>query len=144
MIIVDTNIISELMKASPSTTMMSWLDQQDVTQLFTTTITIAEIAYGLNALPIGTRRTTLENNFNQAIKEAFANRILVFSEPAAHSYGKLMGYKKEAGQPLSILDGQIAAITLTHAATLATRNTRDFINCGINLIDPFTMITNPA
>lgn len=137
MIIVDTNIISELMKASPSITVVNWLNSRDATQLYITTITIAEIAYGLNALPKGSRRKTLENNFNNAIHDAFKNRILQFTESAAYIYGKIMANRKELGRPMSILDGQIAAITLIHTAGLATRNINDFLHCGLDLYNPF-------
>src|SRR3990167_9160330 len=110
MIILDTNIISEMMKSSPAAKVSGWLDQQEVTQLYITTITIAEISYGLNVLPKGSRRQLLENAFNKTIQAAFKHRILSFDEPAAHLYGKMMGHRKEFGRPLSVLDGQIAAI----------------------------------
>ena len=137
MIIVDTNVISELMKTSPSITVIDWLNRRDATQLYITTITIAEIAYCLNALPNGNKRQALENNFNNAIQDAFKNRILQFTEPAAHVYGKIMANRKELGRPMSVLDGQIAAITLIHKAGLATRNINDFLHCGIDLHNPF-------
>lgn len=137
MILLDTNIISEMMKPSPSTKMMEWIDQQEVIHLFITTITIAEISYGIHALPKGNRRRIIENAFDKAIRNSFKHRILSFEEPAAHLYGKLMGQRKELGKPLSILDGQIAAIALSHGAALATRNIRDFTHCSLDLINPF-------
>ena len=137
MIILDTNILSELMKAIPEPTVVTWLDQQVVTQLFITTISIAEISYGINVLPDGKRRDALENSFQHAIDKAFKHRILSFNDTAAHAYGLLMSKRKNTGRPLSILDGQIATITLTHSATLATRNTRDFTDCDIELVNPF-------
>lgn len=137
MMLVDTNIISEMMKPFPSTKVIAWLDQQDVTQLFISTVTLAEISYGLNILPKGDRRTLLEVAFNKAIKEAFYPRILSFDESAAYLYGKIMGYRKELGRPLSIADGQISSIARAHEFALATRNISDFIDCGIHLINPF-------
>lgn len=137
MIIVDTNIISEMMKPQPSTPVLQWLDAQEITQLFTTSITLAEISYGLNVLPQGNRRALLEDAFNKAMLAAFKHRILFFDERAAHQYGKLMGLRKELGRPLSIPDGQIAAIALVHGAAVATRNTRDFADCGLELINPW-------
>src|SRR5690348_236556 len=137
MIIIDTNVISELMKPSPLSTVVSWLNNQDATQLFITTITIAEISYGISVLPDGQRRRFIENSFNKALNEAFKHRILSFDENAAHSYGKIMGHRKMLGHPMSIPDGQIAAIALTHHFSLATRNVRDFTDCEVEIINPF-------
>lgn len=137
MIIVDTNVISEMMKSSPMASVISWLDRQEVTQLFITTVTIAEISYGINALSNGNRRRSLEDSFNKALNDAFKHRILSFDENSAHLYGKIMGNRKLLGRPLSILDGQIAAIALRHNFSIATRNTRDFADCEVALINPF-------
>jgi toxin FitB len=137
MILIDTNIISEMMKPFPSPNVITWLDQQETTQLFISTITIAEIAYGINALPQGNRRALVDDAFNQTILSAFKHRILSFDESAAHLYGKIMGQRKESGLPLSMPDGQISAIARAHGATIATRNIRDFIDCGVDLVDPF-------
>jgi len=137
MIVLDTNIISEMMKETPSTKVLAWIDQQEVTQLFLTTITVAEISYGIQALPKGNRRRRIEDAFNKAITVAFKHRLLFFDEPAAHQYGKIMGCRKELGRPLSILDGQIAAIALAQGAIVATRNIRDLADCGLDLINPF-------
>lgn len=137
MIVLDTNVISEMMKSLPSPEVMAWIEQQQVNHLFITTITIAEIAYGLSALPLGKRRSVLESAFNQTIKEAFEYRILFFDEPAAYFYGQLMANRKQMGKPLNILDGQISAIARAHGFSVATRNTRDFSNCGLTLINPF-------
>ena len=137
MIILDTNVISELMKTRPHEHVNTWLDQQDALTLFTTSITIAEIIYGLSVLPIGHRRDYLETAFNQVITDAFKHRVLIFDESAARIYGQLMGQRKTSGHTLSVLDGQIAAIAKSHQMSLATRNTRDFIDCELNLINPF-------
>ncbi|MEO8400816.1 MAG: type II toxin-antitoxin system VapC family toxin [Gammaproteobacteria bacterium] len=137
MILLDTNVISEMMKTTPSSKVIAWIDEQEITHLFVSTITIAEISYGLSALPEGNRRQLLEHAFNNTIKEAFKHRVISFDEPAAHQYGKMMSSRKKLGRPLNILDGQIAAIALEQRFALATRNTRDFINCEIDLIDPF-------
>ena len=137
MIILDTNIISEMMKPLPSSTVIVWLDQQDASALYITTITIAEIAYGLHALPVGARRQLLEDAFHQTMIEAFEYRILSFDESSAHVYGQLMANRKKIGRPLSILDGQIAAIAHANGFAVATRNTSDFSDCGLSLINPF-------
>jgi len=137
MIILDTNIISELMKAIPDQHVTTWLDQQDPMTLFTSSITIAEILYGIGVLPEGKRRDYLENAFDHVLIDAFKYRILTFDASAAHMYGKLMGKRKKLGHPLSVLDGQIAAIANTNQMKLATRNTRDFCDCELELINPF-------
>ncbi|SRR5579883_497940 len=137
MILLDTNIISEMMKQSPSTKVIAWIDSQEVTQLFISTISLAEISYGIMALPKGNRQRWLQDAFDHVIKDAFKHRVLVFDEAAAHQYGHLMGNRKQLGRPLSILDGQIAAIAITQEAALATRNIRDFVNCDLELINPF-------
>lgn len=137
MILLDTNIISEMMKQSPTPKVIAWMNAQEIMQLVVSTVTIAEIAYGLNALPQGNRRRSLETAFNQAICEAFQHRILAFDEPAAYLYGKIMGKRKLLGRPMSVPDGQIAAIALANSAAVATRNTGDFIECELNLINPF-------
>ncbi len=137
MIIVDTNVVSEMMKPFPSQSVISWLDHQEATKLFITTITIAEISYGINVLSEGNRRKILENAFAMALNEAFKHRILTFDEIAAHEYGKIMSRRKKLGRPFSVPDGQIAAIACIHGALLATRNIRDFSDCDLNLINPF-------
>jgi len=137
MILLDTNIISAMMKTAPSTAVVTWIDQQNSVQLFISSITIAEIAYGLHILPEGHRRDLLEGAFNQAIADAFKHRVLPFDENAAHHYGHIMAQRKKAGRPLSIPDGQIAAIAHNHGAAVATRNIRDFDDCGLILVNPF-------
>jgi len=137
MIILDTNIMSELMKAIPDQHVTTWLDQQDPMTLFSTSITIAEILYGIAVLPTGKRKDYLERAFDNMLTDAFKYRILTFDDPAAHIYGPLMGERKKSGHPLSILDGQIAAIAKANQMSLATRNTRDFIDGELNLINPF-------
>ncbi|CAN5366884.1 type II toxin-antitoxin system VapC family toxin [soil metagenome] len=137
MIILDTNIISEIMKPTPAANVISWINQQQATQLFITTITIAEIVYGLNTMPQGKRRSLLEDAFNKAIAAAFKHRILAFEETSAHLYGTIMSRRKALGRPLNILDGQIAAMALAYKAIVATRNTKDFTDCNLELLNPF-------
>lgn len=137
MIILDTNVICELMKPSPMPNVVSWIDNQDATELFISAITIAEISYGITVLPDGNRKRTLEESFNKTLNDAFKHRILSFDESAAHSYGKIMGHRKLIGRPLSIPDGQIAAIAIMHNFSIATRNIRDFSDCEIEIVNPF-------
>lgn len=138
MIVLDTNVVTEMMKASPAPVVVAWLNGQETSALFLTTITIGEISYGLRILPQGKRRLLLEQGFERVVEEAFTGRILDFDEKAARRYGDLMGRRRKIGRPLSILDGQIAAITRVNGGAVATRNVRDFVECGVEVINPFT------
>ena len=137
MIVIDTNIISEVMKPSPSLAVLKWLNQQNSNSLFVSTITLGEIEYGLRILPTGKRRHELKERFEQFIFQAFRQRILVFDEAAARSYGEVMGHRKDLGRPMSVPDGQIAAIARSKGFAIATRNTSDFEECGFDLFNPF-------
>ena len=137
MILLDTNVISEVMKSAPSPRVLAWLNDHPTNLLFVSTITIAEISYGIHILPQSKRRALLETRFEQFMTQAFSGRMLAFSETCARIYGQLMGHQKEAGKPLSICDGQIAAIALANNTSIATRNTKDFKYCGVELINPF-------
>ena len=135
--ILDTNIISELMKPVPDNAVGSWVEEHADTTLFVTSVTVAEIGYGIRSLPKGKRRDSLKKAFQRTIAEAFGHNILSFDTSAAYWYGVLMGQRKETGRPLSILDGQIASIARAHDMDLVTRNIRDFVACGLTLINPF-------
>lgn len=137
MILLDTNIVSEFMRATPDENVIAWLNAQQSSELFLSSITIAEIGYGLYVLPNGKRKKQLQNRFEQFIKNAFSYRILDFTEQAAQNYARVMGEKQQAGRPMSVPDGQIAAIALTNGFALATRNIKDFEDCGLELINPF-------
>ena len=118
---------------------MTWLNEQDASVLYLTAVTIAEIRYGLRILPRGKRRQALEEGFERILAEGFTGRILPFDETSAHRYGEVMGRRKEIGRPLSILDGQIAAIAWVNGFSIATRNVEDFIDCGVEVINPFAL-----
>ncbi len=137
MIILDTNVVAEMMRASPAREVVSWLNEQDAAALFLTAITIGEIGYGLEMLPHGARRLQLGQGFARVIAEAFAGRILVFDEEAARHYGVVMGRRKEIGRPLSVPHGQIAAIARAKGSAVATRNVGDFDECGVEIVNPF-------
>jgi toxin FitB len=137
MIIVDTNVVAEVMRPSPLPAVVTWFNAQDSLSLFLTAITVGEIRYGLRIMPKGQRRHAIEQGFDQVIATAFAGRILAFDQRAATLYGEVMGRRKEIGQPLSVPDGQIAAIARLHSCAIATRNVRDFLECGIEIVNPF-------
>jgi len=138
MIILDTNVVSEFMTSPPESSVLSWLNAQNTASLYLTTITIAEIGFGLRTMPQGKRRDMLTERFEQFVKTAFEHRILPFDEDAARVYGEVLGYRREIGRPISSLDGQIAAIARSRGFSVATRNIKDFEECQIDLINPFS------
>jgi toxin FitB len=137
MILLDTNIVSTVMTPQPPTAVLAWLDRQQTADLYLSTFTIAEIGYGLAILPPGKRRRTLEDRFDQFVGEGFEHRILSFDSEAARLYGTIMGRRKELGRPMAVLAGQIAAIARANRFALATRNTKDFEECGLDVLNPF-------
>lgn len=137
MIILDTNIISEMMKSVPDEGVAAWLDQQNILSLYITSISMGEIYYGLSVLPSGKRRNTLEKSFGKVVDAAFDQRILSFTDDVSSRYGVIMAKRRKLGRPMSVPDGQIAAIAGVSDAILATRNIKDFIQCDIELINPF-------
>lgn len=137
MIVLDTNVISEFMTSPPAEPVSSWLNAQDAAKLYLTTISIAEIGFGLRVMPDGRRRRLLAERFEQFLAVAFESRILSFDEDAARAYGEIRGHRREQGRPMSNFDGQIAAIAKIRGFAVATRNIKDFEDCGLELIDPF-------
>ena len=137
MILLDTNVVSEVMKVAPSKAVLEWLNDQDSCSLYVSTITIGEIEYGLRILPVGKRRLQLRERFERFISQAFAQRVLSFDEAAARAYGDVMGLRKELGRPMSVPDGQIAAVARSRVLAMATRNISDFEECGLDLLNPF-------
>jgi toxin FitB len=138
MIILDTNVVSEFMTSPPASQVLNWLNEQDVTSLYLSSITIAEVGYGLRAMPEGKRRRLLSERFEQFVDAAFTQRILSFDESAARIYGEIMCQRKEMGRPMSTLDGQIAAVARSRGFSVATRNIKDFEHCQIELVNPFS------
>jgi hypothetical protein len=137
-IILDTNVVSEFMTSPPASSVLSWLNAQETSALFLTTITIAEIGFGLRTMPNGKRRDMLTERFEQFVTTAFEQRILPFDEDAARVYGDVLAHRREIGRPISSLDGQIAAIARSRGFSVATRNIRDFEECQVDLINPFS------
>jgi len=141
MILLDTNVVSEVMKTRPAEAVVGWLNGQESEKLYVSAITIGEIAYGLRILPDGKRRSGLRERFERFVTLAFDQRLLDYDESAARIYGELMGDRKELGLPMSVPDGQIAAIARHNHLAVATRNVVDFENCGIDVINPFEPTT---
>lgn len=137
MLVLDTNVVSELMNPQGSQTVKSWADSQPRESLFTTTITQAEILYGIAILPEGNRKQRLQDAAHVVFNEEFLNQILLFDSESAEHFASIAADRKGQGKPISQFDAQIAAICRSHQATLATRNTDDFANCGIDIINPW-------
>lgn len=138
MIVLDTNVLSEALKPAPSPTALRWLGAQEPLSVFTTTITQAEILYGVETLPLGKRRMRLLAAVETMFAREFDGRILPFDENAARAYAGIVASRDAAGRPISQFDAMIAAIVRSHHAAVATRNTSDFQHCGIDIINPWT------
>lgn len=136
MIVLDTNVVSEFMRPAPDATVLDWLDGVPRGEIWTTTITIAELSAGIAVLPAGVRRDRLETGFGAALN-AFGVRILGLTAAPALRYGPIIAARARIGAPISVADALIAAIILDSGATLATRNVRDFADTGIAVIDPW-------
>ncbi len=137
MIVLDTNVISELMRRAPDPRVMAWLTEQPMAGLFTTTLTQAEIFNGLALLPEGHRRDDLLAAARPMFEIDLAGRVLAFDTDAASAYPEIAAGRKQAGKPISQIDAQIAAIVRSRGARLATRNVSDFAKCGITVVDPW-------
>jgi len=137
MIILDTNVLSELMRPAPSPAVRAWVASQPAARLYTTTITQAEILYGLALIIDGRRRSALTNAAAQMFAEDFADRLLGFDAAAAEAFAPIAAARRQQGRPMAAFDAQIAAIAASQAAELATRNVADFLDCGIHLINPW-------
>ncbi len=140
MIILDTSVVSELMRPAGDPRVLSWLGETSDGDLATTAITVAEVEYGLARLPDGSRADALRTAA-AALWESFATAILPFDVAAASAYGALMASRERAGRPTGSFDAQIAAVATVHRATVATRNVSDFEGMGLKLIDPWAAST---
>ncbi|MFI4992482.1 MAG: type II toxin-antitoxin system VapC family toxin [Solirubrobacterales bacterium] len=137
MVLLDTNVLSELVRPEPDEKVVSWLDSLDAATVATTAITAAELLYGVARLPDGRRKQQLSEAIDGLIEEDFDGRIEPFDVTAATHYAALVSDRDTLGRPISVVDAQIAAIARKLEATLATRNIDDFKDTGIDLIDPW-------
>jgi predicted nucleic acid-binding protein len=136
-IVLDTNVLSELMKPAPDGNVTRWVAAHPASSLYTTSITQSEILHGILLLPAGRRRKAFEAAAEAMFREDFGGRILAFGSDAALPYARIAVERRNAGRPISQADAQIAAIARSTGATLATRNAADFYGCGVNIIDPW-------
>ena len=137
MIILDTNVVSEPLKPSPEPAVLDWLDRQAPETLYLTTVNLAELLAGIEALPQGRRRTKLHQALTAHMMPLFKGRILPFDEKAAEAFALINAGAKAAGNSMSFADGAIAAIASAHGFLLATRNVRDFKGAGVEVINPW-------
>jgi len=136
-IVLDTNVLSELMRPAPSERVVRWVAAQPATSLYTTSVTQAEILHGIMLLPSGRRRIALEAAAEAMFSEDFGGRVLPFGSEAAHPYARIAAERRRAGRPISHFDAQIAAIARSAGAEIATRNVADYDACGVQVINPW-------
>jgi predicted nucleic acid-binding protein len=137
MIVLDTNVLSALMRAEPDRPVVRWLDRLAAESIWTTSITVFEVRFGLEVLPAGERKAALQHAFDQVISEDLRGRVLDFDARAASVAGEIAAKLRALGRPVDMRDAQIAGIIAARRATLATRNVRHFMDAGIPVIDPW-------
>lgn len=137
MIVLDTNVLSELLRPAPEPRVLTWLAEQPRASLFTTAVTQGEILYGIRLLPDGQRRRKLADAALAIFNEDFAGRVLSFDGDAADAYAEIGASRRAAGRAISQFDAMIAAMTRSRGACLATRNVKDFKDCGIDVVNPW-------
>ena len=137
MIILDTNVLSALMRQVPELPVVEWLDQQQADSVWITSVTLFEARFGLALLPKGKRRQALEAAFARLLVEDLEDRVLAFDTSAATEAAALAADRQKAGRPVDFRDTQIAGIALSRRATLATRNTRHFQDLRVPVVDPW-------
>ena len=139
--LLDTNVLSELLRAAPNPAVVAWVSAQPGESLFVTSVTEAEMRLGVRLLPRGKRRQALEIAVAAMFAEDFAGRIRPFDTAAVPGYVDIVWKRRAAGRPISQFDAQIAALAACHGDRLATRNVSDFEGCGLSLVDPWTFAT---
>ena len=137
MTVLDTNVLSALMRQTPDKKVVAWLDKQPRTSIWTTSVTVLEVRFGLQIMPAGKRRSALIQAF-EGVLEKIGNRVVAFDGAAAQHAADLMASRHKKGRPGELRDTMIAGIVLAQHATLATRNTAHFDDIPVTLIDPWT------
>ena len=137
MIVLDTNVLSALMRAEPDRAIVRWMNGLAAESMWTTSITLFEVQFGIDVLPDGERKAALQNAFHQAVYVDMQGRILDFDAPAAAAAGTIAARQRALGRPVDMRDTQIAGIIAARRATLATRNIRHFADTGLAVVDPW-------
>jgi toxin FitB len=140
MILLDTNVISEPLRQTGDTHVLAWMDAQTVETLYLSSISLAELRFGIAALPLGKKRETLHASLEQRILPLFAGRILSFDAPASQAYAELRGRARAEGKAIAPTDGYIAAIAALHGLMVATRDTSPFEAAGLKVINPWKLV----
>ena len=138
MIVLDTNVVSELMRPLPNPAVESWIANRPAASLFFSAVGEAELRFGLAIMPAGRRRDALASEIEAMLHDDFADWILPFDSGAARAYAEIAASRRAIGRPAAEADCQMAAITQSRGMALATRNVRDFQDMGVNVIDPWT------
>ncbi|MCL2021432.1 MAG: type II toxin-antitoxin system VapC family toxin [Betaproteobacteria bacterium] len=139
MIVLDTNVISELWKIAPDSNVLAWVDVQAIETLYLSAITVAEIRFGLTMMPTGKRRATYQERFEREVLPAFTGRVLSFDLAASQAYADLMARAMTAGKAVGRADGYIAAVAAAHGFTVATRDVAPFQAAGLKVINPWEL-----
>ena len=137
MIVLDTNVLSALMRQTPEVSVVAWLDHQPAESVWITSITLFEARLGLALLPKGRRRQILEAAFDRLLEDDLENRVLDFDSAAATEAALWAAARQKAGRPVDMRDTQIAGIALARRATIATRNVRHFQDLNVPVVDPW-------
>lgn len=137
-ILLDTNVVSELMRPSPDAGVKAWITSHALTDLYFSSVSEAELRYGVALLPTGKRKDRLKAEVAAMLQNAFQNRVLNFDRKSARTYAEIAASRQLAGRPFSRFDCQIASIASTNDFVLATRNIRDFVGMGITLVNPWS------
>jgi toxin FitB len=138
-LLIDTNVLSELLRPAPAPAVLSWFSRHPADLLFVSAVTQAEMMLGARLLPAGRRRTMLESALFAMFEEDFAGRVLPFDAAAVPAYVTLVERRRKLGRPISQFDAQIAAIANRHRTSLVTRNTSDFEGCDLTLVNPWDL-----
>jgi predicted nucleic acid-binding protein len=136
-IVLDTNVLSELMRSEPASAVFAWVSAQPRATLYTTSVSKAEILYGIAVLPEGRRRLALTAAAEAMFTDDFEGHVLPFDEAAAVHYAEIVAARRREGRPIEAFDGQIAATARVAGAVLATRDTGGFAGCGLTLVNPW-------
>ncbi|NLY65268.1 MAG: type II toxin-antitoxin system VapC family toxin [Alcaligenaceae bacterium] len=137
MIVIDTNVISELWKIEPNVNVLSWIDKQAIETLYMSAVTVAELRYGLATMPEGKRRKIYQERMEREVLPIFSGRVLAFDLEASKNYAGLMARARVEGKAIAMADGYIAATAATHGFLVATRDTSPFEAAGLAVINPW-------
>jgi hypothetical protein len=139
MIVLDTNVASEILQPEPNLAVLTWLDSWPTDELLITATTAAEMRYGAALLPPGRRQTALKHDVERFIESDFAGQVVPFEVGATAIYAEIRSARRRRGLPISIGDAQIAAVCRQYDATLATRNVKDFVHTGVSVVNPWEL-----